>query len=51
VAVVTFSIEVRGAGELRACPSDWQSGGQRHRRGWYRWERCVWYGQRRGVSH
>ena len=26
-AVVTFSVEVRGAGELGACPSDWQSGG------------------------
>jgi len=50
-AVVTFFVEVQGAGELGACPSDWRSGGWRHRRGWYRWGRCVWYGWRRGVSH
>jgi len=49
--VVTFSIEVRGAGELGACLSDWQSGGQRHWRRWYRWGRCVWYSWRRGISY
>jgi len=51
MAVVMFSIEVQGAGELGACPLHWQSRGQRHWRGWYRWGRCVWYGQKRGVSH
>jgi len=51
MAIVTFSVEVQGAGELGACPSDWWSGGQRHQRGWYRWGRCVWYGWRREVSH
>jgi len=51
VAIVTFSIEVWGAGELGAYPLDWQSRGQRHQRGWYRWGRCVWYSQRREVSH
>ena len=24
---MTFSVEVQGAGELGACPSDWRSGG------------------------
>jgi len=37
--VVTFSIEVQRAGELRACSSYHWNGGQRHRRGWYRQER------------
>ena len=50
-AVMTFSIEVRETGELGAYLSDRQSRGWRHRRGWYRWGRCVWYGRRRGVSH
>jgi len=32
-AVVMFSVEVWGAGELGACLPDWQSRGQRHWRG------------------
>jgi len=51
VTVVTFSIEVQRAGELGACSSYRQSGGQRHQRGWYRRGRCVWYGRKREVSH
>jgi len=50
-AVMTFSIEVRETGELGACLLDWWSRGRRYQRGWYRWGRCVWYGQRRGVSY
>jgi len=46
-----FSIEVWRAGELGASLSCQWSRGWRHQRGWYRWERCVQYSQRRGVSH
>jgi len=51
VAVVTFSVEVQRAEELGVSSLCWQSRGQRHQRGWYGWGRCVWYSQRRGVSH
>jgi len=47
--VVIFSVEVQGAEELGVCLSHWQSRGQRHRRGWYRWERCVWYSWKREI--
>jgi len=40
-AVVTFSAEVWGTRELRTCLSHCRSRGQRHRRRWYRWGRCV----------
>jgi len=51
VAVVIFSAEVRRTGELRMCPSCCQSRRRRHQRRWYRRGRCVWYRQRRGISH
>jgi len=44
-----FSVEVWRAEELGACSSHWQSGGQRHWRGWYRWGRCVRCSRKRGV--
>jgi len=47
--VVIFSVEVQEAEELGACLSYWRSRGQRHRRGWYRWGRCVWYSWKREV--
>jgi len=46
-----FSVKVWRAGELGVSSSYQQSRGQRHWRGWYRWKRCIWYGQQRGVSH
>jgi len=51
VAIVTFSAEVQRTKELGTCLSHCWSGEQRHRRRWYRWRRCVWYGQRRGISY
>jgi len=51
VAVVTFSAEVQRTGELGTCLSCRQSGQRRHQRRWYEWRRCVWYGQREGISH
>ena len=36
-AVVMFSAEVRGTRELGTCSSRHRSGGQRHRKRWYRW--------------
>ena len=50
-AVVMFSTEVQRIGELRVCLSRYRSRGQRHQRRWYRWRRCVWYGQRGRISH
>jgi len=51
IAVVTFSTKVQRREELGTHLSCCQSRGQRHRRRWYRWGRCVWYRQRGGISH
>ena len=50
-AVVMFSAEVQRTRELGTYPSRRWSGWQRHQRRWYKWGQCVWYGQRRGLSH
>jgi len=50
-AVVMFSTEVQRTRELGMCLSCCWSREQRHWRKWYKWRRCVWYGQRKGISH
>jgi len=51
MAIMTFSTEVQRTGELGTHPSHCQSGRRRHQRRWYERRRCVWYGQREGISH
>jgi len=51
MAIVTFSTEVQRIGELGTCSSYCWSGGWKHWRRWHRQGRCVWYGQRGGISY
>jgi len=51
VAVITFSAKVQRTRELGTHSSHCQSRGWRHWRRWYKQGRCVWYRQRRGISH